>query len=198
MVILRTERLILRHFEEGDIETVHRLLYADEEVKRGWTGVEGTPEELKQRFRDRYLHPADAFGLRALCLESNELIGLMGFQRHEKAEGDEIWYLLTEREPFRKVAHDDAHIEAELTYALGRDYWKKGYALEMGRAIVAYGFGEIGIRRIIQGVLAWNTNSINLMKRLGFRVENRLRPGGVVGILDYVDWCKQEAEQQDG
>ena len=191
MIIIETDRLILRHFEDDDVEEVYRLLYADEEVKKGWAGVEGTPDELKQRFRDNYYHPTDGFGLRALCLGQGELMGVMGFQKHEKAEGSDVWYLLTASEPNRKVGQDSSHIEAELTYALGKAYWKKGYAVEMGQAMVAYGFVEIGIRQIIQGVLAWNSNSIDLMKRLGFRVENRLRPGGVVGILDYDVWCDQ-------
>ena len=196
MTILETDRLVLRHFENEDIEDVYRLLYADEEVKRGWAGVEGTPDELKRRFTDKYFHPRDEFGLRAVCLRQGELIGLMGFQRHEKAEGSEIWNLLTESEPNRKVGQDDEHIEAELTYALGRAYWKKGYALEMGTAMVTYGFEKIGIRQIIQGVLAWNSNSVNLMKRLGFTVEDRLRPGGVVGILDYVSWRTQKVDSK--
>lgn len=188
MIILETDRLTLRHFEDDDIEDVYRLLYADEEVRKGWSGAEGTPEELKQRFVDKHFYPTDDFGFRALCLKQGELIGLMGFQFHERAEGSEIWYLLTASEPDRKIGQDENHIEAELTYALGQLYWKKGYAIEMGNAMVGYGFEKIGIRQIIQGVLGWNSNSINLMKRMGFRVEDRLRPGGVVGILDYDDW----------
>ena len=54
--------------------------------------------------------------------------------------------------------------------------------------MVAYGFEKIGIRQIIQGARAWNSNSIDLMKRLGFLVEDCLSPGGVVGILEYDNW----------
>lgn len=84
----------------------------------------------------------------------------------------------------RRVEFDPAYPEAELTYALGRDYWQQGYANEMGKALIAYGFAQLGLGRIIQGVLADNDNTINLMRRLGFRIEKGLRPSQVVGILD--------------
>jgi RimJ/RimL family protein N-acetyltransferase len=108
----------------------------------------------------------------------------MGFQRHDPGEGETIGFLLSEDEPNRKVGFDPNFIEVELTYALGRAYWKQGYATEMGKAMVQYGFEKIGIGRIIQGVRSHNLNSINLMRRLGFRIENCIYPGGVVGVLD--------------
>ena len=73
-----------------------------------------------------------------------------------------------------------------LTYALGLDYWKQGYASEMGQAIIVYGFETIGIGRIIQGVRTKNSNSVNLMRRLGFRIENGTHPEETVGILDNI------------
>jgi RimJ/RimL family protein N-acetyltransferase len=54
----------------------------------------------------------------------------------------------------------------------------------MGQALIAYGFASLGIGRIIQGVLAYNANSIELMRRLGFRVEPGLYSEDVVGVLD--------------
>jgi RimJ/RimL family protein N-acetyltransferase len=197
-IILTTERLILRHFAKDDVDDAYRLLYADEEVKRGWSGITGTPEEIKNGFRTRHLNPADKFGMRALCLKEGELIGLMGFQRHEKAEGSEISYLLTASEQNRRVGHIPNHIEAELTYAIGRPYWKQGYASEIGRAMVTYGFETIGIRQIIQGVLAWNETSIKLMQRLDFRTEDGLNGENVVGILDYDDWKAIETRMDNG
>jgi RimJ/RimL family protein N-acetyltransferase len=69
MKILETERLILRHFEEEDIEEVYRLLYADEEVKNAWSGRKGTVEEIKESFKKDHFYPKDEFGLRALILK---------------------------------------------------------------------------------------------------------------------------------
>jgi RimJ/RimL family protein N-acetyltransferase len=113
----------------------------------------------------------------------------MGFQRHEPGKGEDIYYLLSENEPDRQVGFDPNFIEVELTYALGRDYWKNGYATEMGKAMIVYGFEQLGIGRIIQGVSSANPNSVKLMQRLGLRIEKGLYSGQVVGILDnYERW----------
>ena len=190
MHILETERLILRRFTLGDLDRIYALVYADPVVRQAWSGVAGTPAEIKQRFARKHILSADAFGLRAVALkETGALIGLMGFQRHAPGEGQQIYYLLSENEPDRRVGFDPSYLEAELTYALGRAFWKRGYATEMGRAMVVYGFEQLGLGRIIQGVRAENLNSVRLMQRLGFRLETGAHPGQVVGILDdYQHW----------
>jgi [ribosomal protein S5]-alanine N-acetyltransferase len=185
MTILETERLILRHFNLGDLDEIYRLVYADPAVKDTWSGATGTPNEIKARFAERHILVEGDFCLRALALkDTSTLIGLMGFQRHAPGEGRDIWYLQSESSLNRRVGFDPNYVEVELTYALGRAYWKQGYATEMGRALVAYGFDKLGIGRILQGVRSDNPNSVNLMRRLGFRIENGLDPGEVVGILE--------------
>ncbi len=185
MNILETPRLLLRDFRLDDLDEIYELVYADPQVKDTWSTVTGTPEALKQRFAERYIRPASPLGLKAVALKpADTLIGLMGFQVHEPAEGEAIYYLLTASAPHRSVNRDPGCLEVELTYALGRAYWKHGYATEMGRALLAYGFQVLGIGRVIQGVLARNINSVNLMLRLGFRVEPGLDEENVVGTLD--------------
>ncbi len=97
MIILETDRLILRDFCEDDLDEIYCLVYADPEVKDTWSTVTGTPEELKKRFAQRYIRPGETFGLKGIALKesgaleaSGTLIGLMGFQIHEPAEGQEI------------------------------------------------------------------------------------------------------------
>lgn len=195
MVILETPRLVLRDFELDDLDEIYELVYADPLVKDTWSGVTGTPGELKNRFASRYIRPKSSFGLKAVVLKpTGTLVGLMGFQLHEPAEGDDIYYLQSVETPHRTVNNDPNCLEAELTYALGRAFWKQGYATEMGRAIIAYGFNTLGIGRIIQGVLAQNANSIKLMRRLGFKIEPGLNPDAVVGILDKPEMIRHPEE----
>jgi len=192
MYILETERLTLRRFTMDDLDEIYGLVYADPTVKETWSAAEGTPDEIKKRFATKHILPEDKFGLRAIVLKkTGNLIGLMGFQRHASGEGQDTYYLLSENEPDRRVGCDPNVIEVELTYALGRAYWKKGYATEMGQAMIGYGFENLGIGRIIQGVLSENRNSVNLMQRLGFRVEKGLYPGQTVGILDNDQFWQQ-------
>jgi len=187
--ILETKRLILRRFTLADLDDLYELVYADPVVKNAWSGAKGTPEEIKRGFAKGTIHPQGEFGFRAMVLkETDAVIGLMGFQRHDPAEED-LSYLASEDEPNRKVGLDPNYIEIELTYAMGRPYWKNGYATEMGKAVIVYGFKELGLGRIIQTVSRQNPNSVNLMRRLGFRLENYIDPESVVGILgDYPLW----------
>jgi RimJ/RimL family protein N-acetyltransferase len=185
MTIIETERLILRRFNLDDLDEIYRLVYADPAVKVTWSGATGKPDEIKARFAERHILAQGDFCLHALVSKDmSTLIGLMGFQRHPPDAGHSIWYLQSEDEPNRSVGFSPDFIEVELTYALGRTHWKHGYAIEMGRALIAYGFDTLGIGRIIQGVRRDNPNSVNLMRRLGFRIENGLDSSEVVGILD--------------
>ncbi len=192
MHILETERLILRRFTMNDLDEIYHLVYADPTVRDTWSGAAGTPTEIMKGFASKHILPEGSFVLRAVVLEEKAaLIGLMGFQRHEPGAGEDIYYLLSENEPDRRVGFDPEFIEAELTYALGRAYWKRGYATEMGEAMIAYGFETLGIGRIVQGARSDNPNSVNLMQRLGFRVEWGLHPGQVVGVLDNYELRQQ-------
>lgn len=187
MFILETPRLILRDFEMDDLDALYDLVYADPRVKDTWSRAPGTPEMVKKKFAENYIQPQSRWGLKAILLKPTAtLIGLMGFQVYEPSPAEEIPYLLTASAPQRTVNFDPNCLEVELTYALGHAYWKQGYATEMGRALIAYGFASMGIGRIIQGVLAYNANSIELMRRLGFQVEPGLHSEDVVGVLDRV------------
>ncbi len=76
MVILETPRLILSEFCMDDLEELYNLIYADPEVKDTWSGVTGTPEEIKNRFAERYIDKDSVFGFKALVIkQTNTLIG---------------------------------------------------------------------------------------------------------------------------
>lgn len=59
--------------------------------------------------------------------------------------------------------------EAELGYWFGADYWGKGYCTEAGKALVPYGFAELGLRRIMARHLTINPNSGNVLSKLGMK-----------------------------
>ena len=195
MKILETERLILRRLSSADLDEIYDLVYADPAVKSMWSGQTGTSDEIKATFAKNHLAPESEFGLRAVVRKQDDrLIGLMGFQRHAPGTGDDIYYLLSEDAPDRSVGLDPDFIEAELTYALGRAYWKFGYATEMGQAMLKHGFERLNIGRVIQGVLSHNANSVALMQRLGLRIEKGLRSEHVVGVLDRATYRRRVAQ----
>ena len=191
MSLLTTERLIIRPFVDEDVDELYRLVYADHRVRDWWSGYRETLEQFRQRFKAaKVWHAEDGFGFRALELKADPaLIGLMGLQKYEPGEDTNF---IVFANGTRGVGKTPAFIEVELTYALGRFYWNQGYAIEAGRAIVDEGFGKLGVARIINAVDPRNHNSINLMKRLGFRIEanhdpRNLKDYGVPGVLGILE-----------
>jgi RimJ/RimL family protein N-acetyltransferase len=199
MYPIEMERLTLRLFEEGDVERIYQLVYADPEVREAWSGYRGSLDEFQERFAtDPVFHAVDGFGYLAITLRADQqLIGLMGFQKY--AFGEDTSFMLFEN-PDEKVGGDPAAIEVELTYALGRAYWGFGYATEAGRALITFGFQQLGIGRIVNAVIDHEKHrSRRLMERLGFRIVKNLNPSymtsgpfagspGVIGILERTVW----------
>lgn len=70
---------------------------------------------------------------------------------------------------------------AELGYGLGPAHWGQGYAGEAVRALLAWGFGPLGLHRVEADIDPDNTASAALLSRLGFQLEGRLRERWIVG-----------------
>ena len=198
MKVLETERLILRPFHLEDRAEIHRLVYADPQVAPGWTGRTWALDEITESFARKLAQRANGLDFQAMVLKATgELMGLIGFQLHEEGELEE--YIIFENEASHRV-YDPAFFEVEITYAVGYAFWHKGYATEAGQALIEHGFRDLNIGRIVNSVAEENVHSVNLMKRLGLRIERNLKPkpfsgpwhnsDGVIGILDNPHWQK--------
>lgn len=64
---------------------------------------------------------------------------------------------------------------AEIGYVLGPPHWGQGYMHEALRALVAYGFDTLGLRRLEADIDPRNAASARSLERLGFTREGRLR-----------------------
>jgi [ribosomal protein S5]-alanine N-acetyltransferase len=62
-------------------------------------------------------------------------------------------------------------IEAEFGCELAHAAWGQGYAAEASRAILAFGFRELRLRRILAKTTMTNSHAIALARRLGMREE---------------------------
>ena len=151
-VFLTTDRLILRRFDESDVENLVEL-DSDPEVMRYLTGGRPTPRET---VRDELLP--------WLLAKYEQPGGYAQWAAQERATGDFLgWFALTRNDP---AAPPD---EAELGYRLRRVAWGKGYATEGSRAIIRTAFTELGTRRIWAQTMAVNTASRRVMERSGLR-----------------------------
>jgi ribosomal-protein-alanine N-acetyltransferase len=155
MTTLETERLILREFEEDDLQAVQEYA-SDSEVVRymewGPNTEKDTREFLQRAFDQRQKRPRSEYGLAVILKSENQLVG-----------GGGIY-----------IANPD-HKEAELGYCFNRRFWGQGYATEAARAFVAFGFAELGLHRIYATCDPANVASARVMEKIGMQREGHLR-----------------------
>lgn len=83
------------------------------------------------------------------------------------------------------VTPDARHRRAEIGYWLGVAYWGRGYMSEAARRVTAFGFADLGLRRVQATCLPRNPASARVMEHIGMRREGLLR--------GYV--CKDETQE---
>ena len=149
LVLLETERLILRRFTEADVDDLCDL-DGDREVMRFITGGRPTPRDVTRdetlpRFLRAY-ERFEGFGVWAAVERSTgEFLGWFEFFP-PKGRGPE---------------------EAELGYRLRPSAWGKGYATEGSRALVRKGFTDLGVRRVFAETMVVNAASRRVMEKAG-------------------------------
>ena len=195
-ILLETDRLYTRRFTRDDLDRLYSMLYEEPRVRETWAPGNTDPKDVHiNRWVRRHVSGDPVFDFRAVILKStDELIGLMGLQTYDPGE---IEKYIEFQNPADHWIYDPDYVECELTYAFGADYWGQGYASEIGRTTIQWGFETVGIGRIVNDVGFENTGSVNLMKRLEMRVEPNMKPADadspfsawMVGILDdYSEW----------
>jgi RimJ/RimL family protein N-acetyltransferase len=147
--MLQTTRLLLRNFTRDDLEAVHAY-GSDPLVTRFMAWGPNRPEDTV-RFIDAAVaesteRPRRNFNLAVALRGTGGLIGGCGLDLDVAAEG-------------RRFV---------LGYCLAAPYWGMGYGTEAVRALVAFGFGELGATRIVAHVFIGNARSGALLRRLGF------------------------------
>ncbi len=151
MIILETERLLLRHLEMGDLDDLYTL-YRDPEMRRyfpdGTLTYEETKEELEWFLNGHPDHPE--LGLWATVHKAdNRFIGRCGLLP---------WML-------------DGRSEVEVAYMIDKAYWRQGFGAEAALAIRDYGFGTLHLPRLISMMYSANQASVNTARKMGMTFE---------------------------
>jgi ribosomal-protein-alanine N-acetyltransferase len=85
--------------------------------------------------------------------------------------------------------------ETEVLWALHPEAWGKGYATEVARAALAYGFDTLGLALIFAITFPDNLASQAVMKRLGLGYRRRVDYKGLSDIvwfdIDRPEWTRQ-------
>jgi ribosomal-protein-alanine N-acetyltransferase len=77
--------------------------------------------------------------------------------------------------------------ETDLGYRLHRRYWGQGYATEAGQACLDYGFGKLGLARIVAHVVADNTASSRVLEKCGMSPVASISLEGRPGLVYSID-----------
>ena len=146
---ISTERLVIRPFTEDDCEAMLEIQSNPEMTKytpdEPWKSIEDAQKFVKMVL---WLYDLEnnifSHFFAIVKKESNKLIGYCGIGGIE--------YDRTQNEVF---------------YGIHQGYWGNGYATEVGRAMLKYGFVTLGLDRIIGAVHTENAGSINVLEKIG-------------------------------
>jgi RimJ/RimL family protein N-acetyltransferase len=178
MKTLETKRLLLRPFTNDDI-AIHTVVFSDPEVCHFYCGKTRTEEETREWLIHRkwQARHGDELGFLAVVRKAdNQILGLVALQLFV---ADWLRFEEEPDTPFHPII-------VELSYAFGRNYQRQGYATEACRAVIEYGFKEIRLPCLTNGIAPENLPSNRLCARLGFHQVKNVHPDetGYVWVLD--------------
>lgn len=142
-----TARLVLRAYQEDDLQQLHAVLYSDEAAMRLLGG------------------PRDLPGTRAALertMAQQESGGYSFWPVIERESG-----LLCGESGLFPLAPDGPDVA--LGYAFGSAYWGRGYATEAATAVVDEAFGSLGMDRLVAITRETNFGSRRVLEKLGFQ-----------------------------
>ena len=152
MLILETPRLMLRPFQDSDVERF--VAYrSDPEVARYQSWQPPFTRKQAADFIDEMKHaqPGTVGAWYQFAVERKQQIGLIG---------DCAFHIL----------RSDAH-QAEIGFSFARPYQGHGYATEAVTRLLDYLFGELALHRVTATCDAENVASGKLLERVGMRRE---------------------------
>jgi ribosomal-protein-alanine N-acetyltransferase len=149
---IETQRLILRGLTEDDIPFLLDHFGRDE-INKYVSDENVTSFEEAKRLYQKYIAPRPTlFRLGLVMKTTGNLIGTVGFYGIDRVNK-------------RAIAGAD----------LKKEYWGKGLMSEALRALIRFGFMEMGLNRIEASTDPQNLRSLRLIERCGFSREGVLR-----------------------
>jgi RimJ/RimL family protein N-acetyltransferase len=155
--IFQTERLLVRHITDGDVDAM-QAVYGDAKAMR-WVD-DGQPLDRESCIRwievTKQNYAARGHGMSALVLkQSGAVIGFCG------------------------IVHPGGQPEAEIKYALLREYWGQGLATEAVEGMLAYAAKHLGLLKVIATAAPENEASQRVLLKVGMsHLETTLNEDG--------------------
>ena len=155
MIVLRTERLTLRHLTPDDAPFILELVNDPSWIRfigdRFVRNVDDAGRYLKTAYLGEYAKLGFGMYLAALS-DTGEPMGMCGLIKRDYLEDVDIGFAFLPR------------------------FTSKGYALEAARAVVTQARDVLGLKRIVAITTHDNAPSRRLLEKLGMHLEKQYRP----------------------
>ena len=154
--VIETERLILRPFEQSDIDNFFE--YASVEgvgEMAGWKHHEN--KEKSQSILDLFINEDKTFAI--VLKENNKVIGSLGVEEYGMEQALSEFFDYNGR---------------EIGYVLSKDYWGKGLMPEAVKAVIDYLFNVQKLDFLTCGYYEFNNQSKKVQEKCGFKPYRKL------------------------
>lgn len=151
--LISTERLVLRHLDDRDLDKLHEMLSDAKTMqyyRRTYDRL-GAKRWLESIYAGYQLHGYSFFA--AERRTDGAFVGQIGLLHWDDVDG---------------------RVDVEVAYMLHRNYWGCGYATEAARACRDWGFNHLGLDRVVSFIAVENLPSIAVAVRNGMRQVKRL------------------------
>lgn len=151
---IKTERLILRPCTLEDSEALYEYMKNPNVGPHAGWAPHKSLEETKEIVKSIFLN-AKTF---VICLpignEESKVIGIIGLEND--------------------IHRPDGN-SREIGYSLAEEHWGNGYMTEAAKAVIEYGFNEMGLDQIAIGTSDENIRSQRVISKCGFVYEGTIR-----------------------
>ncbi|MDF2537523.1 MAG: hypothetical protein K0S76_544 [Herbinix sp.] len=177
MKTLETERLLLRAFDESDLEDLFEYAKSPNVgPNAGWKPHDKKEDTLN--IIKMFIQEDDVWAI--VNKENNKVVGSIGLHKDHLRSADNV---------------------KMLGYVLSEDYWGRGFVTEAARAAIRYAFEEMGIELLSVNHYSFNQKSKRIIEKCGFYYEGTLRhstkiyDGSVYDLVCY-SMTRQEYQKQ--
>ena len=149
---IQTERLLLRPFEEGDLQALYAM-QSDQEVVRYLYHDARSLDEVRTALARKIAAVSiagegDGMGAAAVLRDTGEVVADFS-----------LWCV------------SEGHEQGELGFVVHPAYQRRGYATEAARPMLDFAFDTVGFHRVVGRTEARNVASARVLEKLGMRRE---------------------------
>ena len=155
--IMETDRLVLREFGLSDLDDLASIM-ADPQVMEFSTGGPWDRNRTKVFLENCQVdYTVEGWSYRRWAVihkHDNRLIGYCGLAQYDEVDGSP---------------------EIAIGFRLTPEYWGRGLTTEAAAATRDYGFGRLGMKRLISTIEPENIASIRVAEKIGMTCEKQIQ-----------------------